>query len=165
MKRCRGTCTSTIGVGRSPPASTSTTPSPVETTSIHKRRRSIGRGNMFLCFWGLDGIHQRQTSPVRGKLTWRNKLFCKNRSARVRIANWTRSWELPGEHGILQMRSETRYSRQGYVCARQWLLYWAGNLNWRRRLSFELGYAYRHTRVSVVIPGIVKVLPRSLSRD
>lgn len=32
--------------------------------------------------------------------------FCKNRSARVRIASWIRSWELPGEHGILRIRLE-----------------------------------------------------------
>lgn len=32
--------------------------------------------------------------------------FCKNRSARVRIASWMRSCELPGVHGILRIRLE-----------------------------------------------------------
>ena len=46
--------------------------------------------------------------------------FWRNRSARVRIARWTRSWELPGAHGILRMRLEmaSYEAKSSRICLR-----------------------------------------------
>lgn len=46
--------------------------------------------------------------------------FCRNRSARVRIASWTRSWELPGVHEIVRIRLEmaSYEAKSSRICLR-----------------------------------------------